>query len=135
MFLEPSYLASASWYAGLLSNLGILCWTVAAVTTAGGSWVAFHTNRTSAGRFLGFASFVATVFLADDLLRLHSGLLPQTIRISKTVAMAIVCLPALLWVKLFRDEIVRTRWLVLAASGAATASQPDPKADPVATGD
>jgi hypothetical protein len=122
LFLDPSYLANAPWYAGLLSNLGILSWTVAAVTAAGGSWVAFHTQRASAGRFLGVASFVATVFLADDLLLLHSGLLRQTTGMPKTAAMALVCIPALIWVVLFHDEIRRTRWIVLAAAGAGLAT-------------
>ena len=35
VLLDPSHLAGLPWYSGLISNLGVLGWTLAAVAAAG----------------------------------------------------------------------------------------------------
>jgi hypothetical protein len=116
LLLDSSYLAGAPWYSGLVSNLGILGWTMAAISAVGGAWVAARTGRPSAAWFLGTGSAVGTLLLTDDLLLLHSNLLPQLMGMTKATAMALICLPSIAWAVVFRHEIGRTRWLTLAAA-------------------
>ncbi len=113
LFLDPAHLAGAPWYTGVISNLGILCWTAGAVTSAFGAWVASQTRRPSAARFLATGALVGTVLLLDDLLQLHSGVLPGLVGVDKSVALALVLAPLAAWVVVFRSEIARTRWLML----------------------
>ncbi len=122
LFLDPSALAGAHWYAGLLSNLGILAWTTAVVSALWGGWVAGRTGRAGASRFLVDGALVTGVMLLDDLLRLHSGVLPRLFGVPKAAAMLMVVAPTIVWAVHFGSEVVRTRWLVLLSSLAALAS-------------
>lgn len=116
LMLDPSALGDLPWYTGLVSNIGVLAWTVAAAGALGGAWVAAQTERPSAARFLGAGGVVATVLLADDLLLLHSKLLPRLLGVPKAMAMLLVVFPALVWLAVFAGEIVRTRWVILLAA-------------------
>ncbi len=121
LFLDPSALAGAHWYAGLLSNAGILAWTTAAVSALWGGWVAGRTGRPGAARFLLDGALVTAVMLVDDLLRLHSGVLPRLFGVPKAAAMAMVVAPTVVWAVHFTSEVLRTRWLVLASALTALA--------------
>jgi len=116
LLLDPNAVLGVPWYSGLLSNIGILAWTVAAAAAIGGAWVAKQTNRPSAARFLGVAGAVASILLLDDLLLLHSSVLPKLIGVPKSTATIIVVLPAVAWFAIFIGEILRTRWIILAAA-------------------
>ena len=116
LFLDPAALSKLPWYVGLLSNLGVLAWTVAAASAIGGAWVAQQTNRPSAARFLGWGGLAATLLLLDDLFLLHSSAIPKTLGVSKVVGLAIVIAPTLIWLGRFAHEIVRTRWLILVSA-------------------
>jgi hypothetical protein len=113
LLLDPSALGDLPWYSGILSNVGILAWTVAAASAGGGAWVASQTDRPSAARFLGTGAIVAGVLLLDDLLLLHSNLLPRTLGVPKAGAMLLIVLPAIGWLAVFAGEIMRTRWAIL----------------------
>lgn len=115
LFLDPANLTGAPWYTGVISNLGILCWTAGVVTSAGGAWVSAHTGRASAARFLAAGAVVGGLFLLDDLLQLHSDLLPGVLGVGKPAAVALVTAPSLGWAVLWWREIRRTRWLILVA--------------------
>ena len=116
LFLDPAALAGAPWYSGVVSNLGILAWTVAATASAGGAWVAGRTGRPSAMWFLAVGSAVTTLLLLDDLLQLHSTLLPRLLGLPKPAALALVVGPAVVWCVQWRHEIARTRWVILLAA-------------------
>ncbi|MCB0992005.1 MAG: hypothetical protein R2770_13010 [Acidimicrobiales bacterium] len=116
LFLDTTAISGLPWYAGVLSNVGILAWTVAAVAALGGGWVSFQTLRPSAGRFLTAGGLVASILLLDDLLRLHSSVIPKVLGVPKAIAMLLVVAPAILWFLGFIDEVLRTRWLVLLAA-------------------
>ncbi len=115
LFLDPAYISGQPWYTGMLSDFGILAWTVAAAAAGGGAWVAYQTGRPSAGAFLASSAAVTTVLLADDLLQLRAAVLPD-LGVDKHAAEVLVVLPALVWIVLERHEIARTRWLLLAGS-------------------
>lgn len=117
LFLDPAAVNGAPWYTGLLSNAGILAWTVAAVSAGGGAWVALRAGRPSAFTFLGTGALVTSVLLLDDLLQAHAVLLPS-IGVNPTVAQFLIVAPAPLWIWLHRQEVVRSRWMLLAAAFA-----------------
>ena len=119
LLLDTSALGGLPWYAGLLSNIGILAWTVSAASAGGGAWVAAQTDRPSAARFLGVGALVASVLLLDDLLLLHSSFMPRVLGIPKPLAMLLIISPALAWLALFAGEITRTRWTVLVGALSA----------------
>lgn len=119
LLLDPVALGDLPWYSGLLSNLGMLAWTIAAASAVGGAWVAQQTDRPSAARFLAAGGVVATVLLFDDLLLLHSNVLPKALGTSKTMAMLLVVMPAMVWLAVFLGEISRTRWAILVAAVAS----------------
>lgn len=116
LFLDPQEVGDAPWYAGLLSNIGIICWTVAVVAAAGGSWVAAQTDRPSAAGFLRGGALATAVLLIDDLLLLHSTALPKLVGTPKIVNMALVVAPSALWILTQRKEVLRTRRPILVAA-------------------
>jgi len=118
---DPVTLADMAWYVGAISNLGIVLWTAALVTAAGGAWVAARTGRPSAARFLGTGSVVGIILMLDDLFQFHADLLPNRLGVGKSVALALVLTPALCWVIGWRADIARSRWMILAASGIGSA--------------
>jgi hypothetical protein len=122
LFLDINYLTGQPWYAGLLANAGILGWAVAVMAGLGGSWIAAQTGRPTASRFLLVAAGATGVLLADDLLQLHAVILHR-VGVPKVVAELLVVAPTAVWLVGFRDEVVRTRWLILLAGlGGLTAS-------------
>lgn len=121
LFLDAAALSDLPWYTGLLSNLGVLCWTTAVVIAACGSWIAFHTGRPSAAAFLANGAAATTVLLLDDLLLLHSDVLPQSFGIPKAPAMLMVIAPTIYWALSNLGEIARTRWTLLVAAGGVLA--------------
>jgi hypothetical protein len=117
LFLDPAHITGAPWYTGLIANLGILAWTVAAVSAAGGAWVSLRAGRPSAMTFLASGALVTSLLLLDDLLQLHAVILPST-GMAPTAAQFMVVAPTLLWAWMHRHEIARTRWLLLLAAFA-----------------
>lgn len=122
LFLDPTALSDLPWYVGLLSNVGVLAWTVAAASALGGAWVAGQTDRPSASRFLGWGGVAAAMLLLDDLFLLHSSALPKLLGVGKPIALLAVVTPTLVWLVRFTNEILRTRWMILAAALGAFAT-------------
>lgn len=120
LFLDPAHITGAPWYTGLVSNLGILAWTVACVSAAGGAWVARRAGRPTAVTFLASGALVTAVLGIDDLLQLHAVLLPET-GMHPLAAKLMVAAPAPWWMWLHRSEIARSRWLLLVAALAGFA--------------
>lgn len=115
LFLDAAHVTGNPWYLGLLSQVGILCWSVAATAAAGASWVAFSTMRPSAGRFLRAGAVATFILLADDLLQVHSAWIPR-LGVSKLVAQGFIVLPTVIWLFMYWRELARTRWALVAAS-------------------
>jgi hypothetical protein len=116
LLFDPSHVAGLPWFAGLVSNLGILAWTVAVAAAGAGTWICGLGGRASARRFLLAGALVSTLFLAEDLLQLHSSVVPDLTGLPKGVVEGISALVALRWTSQYRAEIRRTHWYLLAAS-------------------
>ncbi len=119
LFLDPSYINGGVWYDGLVSQLGIIAWTIATASAAWSAWIAQVSGRNMASRFLFHGAFVSAVLLVDDLFGFHS-LVPNYLPIPKFVAEAIVLTPLALWLLRYWSDIQRTRYPVLLASLGAS---------------
>jgi hypothetical protein len=120
LFLDPSYANGGEWWIGLVSQLGILGWTTAAASAAWAAWIARHTGRTGAAQFLYRGAVASVVLLIDDLLGVHSmfwALGP----LGKPFGLTLVLSPVAAWFWVYRSEIRRTRWVLLAGAFLANA--------------
>ncbi len=118
LMLDPNRSLAVPWYFGLLSNLGVLAWTVAAVSGMLGSWISHAAGRRGASTMLATGSALTLLLLLDDLFQAHVGIaklfgLPKA---SVYVAYAVL---ACAWVGSNWKEIRRTRWRVLLAATMA----------------
>jgi hypothetical protein len=120
LFLDPAYANGGAWWTGLISQLGILGWTSAAASAAWAAWIARHTGRTSAAQFLFRGALASIVLLTDDLIGVHSmfwALGP----LGKPFGLALVLAPVAAWFWVYRSDIRRTRWILLAGAFVANA--------------
>ena len=121
LFFDPSFSAqNPAWYVGVVSQLGILGWTIAVLSAGWSSWFAGHVGRTSAARFLRNGAIATAILLADDLLEVHA-VAYQALGVPKIALQVLVVAPAGFWVLRYSPDILRTRWPVLAAALAALA--------------
>jgi hypothetical protein len=115
LLLDPSYASGGAWYLGAVSQFGLLAWSVGTVAAAGGSWVLRRTDRHDAARFLAHGAVVGTLLLVDDMFGLHSGPM-SALGLGKHVALVVLGGPIGVWLVVYRHDIFRTRWQVLACS-------------------
>ena len=118
--LGSAYANGEAWWTGLISQLGILGWTSAAASAAWAAWIARHTGRISAARFLSRGVVASIVLLVDDLIGVHSmfwALGP----LGKPFGLAIVLSPVAAWFWVYRSDIRRTRWVLLVGAFVANA--------------
>lgn len=115
LFLDPATLSDQPWYTGLLHEIGILGWTVAATAAAVGAWVATLTARHRAAWFLASGSLLTLVLLGDEVTGFHAVLGPR-LDIPKMWTIGGLLLASAAWALVNWREIRRTRWLTLAVS-------------------
>jgi hypothetical protein len=120
LFLDPSYANGGAWWTGLVSQLGILGWTTAVASAAWAAWIARHTGRRAAAQFLYRGALASVVLLVDDLVGVHSmfwALGP----LGKPFGLTLVLSPVAAWFWVYRSDIRRTRWVLLAGAFVANA--------------
>jgi hypothetical protein len=117
LFLDASYLGGQPWYSGILNEAGLISWAVAATAAGIGSWVAALDGRRGAAMFLGSGAVVVIAMLIDIWIQFHSAVAPR-LGIPSNLAQAAIALSGLVWFLGSLREIIRTRWLILVASGA-----------------
>ena len=120
VLLDAAWYNGGAWYTGLVAQLGVLAWTVAAVSAAWSAWIAAKSDRPDAARFLYRGAAVGTVLLFDDLVSFHNVML-DTIGLPKLLGEAIVLTPLAMWLAVHRRDIARTRAQLLAAALVANA--------------
>lgn len=117
---DPATVAGVMWYAGLISNLGAIGWTVAVAAAAGAAFVARVGGRPrSTISFLRGGALVGTMLLVDDLFQVHQRLLPRAVGLSKPMVLLIELVLAGGWAVSSYFEIKRTRWHLLVMAGGA----------------
>ncbi len=122
LLLDPVTVGGLPWYTGLVSQLGVVCWAVAATVAACGGFVAGLVGRRGAAAFLASGSGLGALLLVDDLFQLHAVLLPRWLGVSKLAVVAGYGLLAVAWIALNRAELLRTRLHLFGASGSAFAA-------------
>ncbi len=121
LFFDPAMSGSdPKWYVGAISQLGILAWSIAALSAAWSAWFARHVGRPKAARFLARGAFATTVLLLDDLFVVHA-VASNLLGVPKVVLAVLVVVPAALWAWRHLQDIARTRWPLLAVAVASLA--------------
>jgi hypothetical protein len=115
LVLDANRIAGVPWYTGLLSNLGIVGWSVAAAAAGGGAWVSALGHRHGAERMLRGGAALSILFLLDDLFQIHMLAVPL-IGVPKSAVMAAYASLTLWWLGANLWEIARTRTGVFAAA-------------------
>jgi hypothetical protein len=119
---DPATVNGGMWYAGLISNLGAIGWTVAMTAAAGGAFVARVGGRPrSTISFLRGGALLGAMLLIDDLFQVHQRLLPREVGLSKPVVLLIELVLAGGWALTSIGELRRTRWHLLVMAGGAFA--------------
>lgn len=121
LLMDPSFTVGAEWYTGLISNLGILTWTVGAAAAFFGAWLCHLGGRGGARHLLITGGLVGTVLLLDDLFMFHSVLIPSRIGLPKVAGQTLIGLAVVAWAWNQRREIRRTHVHLLLASGLGLA--------------
>lgn len=122
LLLDPSYSAGYHWYTGLVSDLGVMGWTIGGTAAAFGWWLARRGGRPGAARLFGGGALLTGYLVADDLLQLHAGVIQELVPLSKHVVELLIAMSAAAWLWINHEEIRRTRAMVLGASLAALAT-------------
>ena len=123
LLVDPATATGSAWYAGMVTSVGVLAWSVAACACAATAYTAALAARPRAVSAFRGAALLFGLLLLDDLFLLHSDLVPAALGLSKLTALATLASMAGLWVLTARGELRRTRWeLLLASAGAFAAS-------------
>lgn len=117
LLMDPSFTLGTRWYTGLVSNLGILAWTVGCAAAFAGAWLCRLGNRDRAARFLLGGCVVGALLLLDDLFQFHSVLLPSEFNAPKFLGEAILGVALVWWALTYLGEIRRTHFHLLIAAG------------------
>ncbi|MEZ5412657.1 MAG: hypothetical protein R2761_31780, partial [Acidimicrobiales bacterium] len=122
LLLDPNAYGGVHWYTGLVSNLGVLGWTVAAAGGAAGAWISGAGHRAGAVRFLRGGCLYTGLLLLDDLFQLHI-VVSRAVGLPKSAFYCMYLALGLWWGLGGRAELARTRWpLLLAGVGALSVS-------------
>ncbi|MEL7155828.1 MAG: hypothetical protein AAFN30_04430 [Actinomycetota bacterium] len=115
LVLDPAQYGRRPWYVGLVSNLGILGWTTATVTSVVGAGAAVRGGRHGAAQFLRAGATLSGLLLLDDLFQLHI-VVPDTLGQPKLVFYLVYGLLGGWWALASARELLRTRWPLLVAA-------------------
>jgi len=116
LLFNPSTIAEAPWYLGLLWSVEVIGWTSATVAAFLGSRICALGNRAGASRMLRDGTILSFLLLMNQLIRVD--ILPGTIRTMPVIhLMGLVFV--LWWFHTASDELRRTRFELLIAAVAA----------------
>lgn len=116
LFLDATAVNGAAWYAGSVTSLGILMWTIAVCGCLATTFVTHLGGRAKATEAFRSASVVFGVLLLDDLFLLHSNLLPSITGLPKLAFLGLEVVLAAMWLIPSLPELGRTRWELLVAA-------------------
>lgn len=118
LVLDPNSYGDIAWYTGLISNLGILGWTLATVVAAAGGWLAGRAGRAGARALLRGGALYTSLLLLDDLFQLHV-VVTHALGAPKAAFYAAYLVLGCWWAWTNAGELSRTRWPLAAAAVAA----------------
>jgi len=122
---DPATIMDTPFYLGFFSYIGILFW-------CGAAMYCFFTHlllpKTDANKrsisFLLYSGLISTMLMFDDLFLLHEIVLPEYFYLNENVVYLIYVNIIIFYLVLFRDELMRTEYIILViASGLIGISQ------------
>jgi hypothetical protein len=114
---DPFVLGDLPFYAGILSNMGILLWCATAAICFFSSALLKEYNREQDLRFFLFMGGIFTsLFLFDDLFQMHKIFYPVFLNLSAALVYGVYGLSALWYLIHFRKQIQETDFLLLGFS-------------------
>jgi hypothetical protein len=103
---EPASALGGAWYAGFVSNVGILLWAVGATASLLAWWIVRHQPGAGSNLLL-WAGILTTGELLDDLFLLHDAVYPM-LGVPEQAVVAVYGLATLTLAVVFRDRLGRT---------------------------
>ncbi len=113
--VDPFLLSNLPFYAGILSNLGILLWSASATVCFFSA--ALLRNDALKNRpkwFLIMSGFFTSLFLFDGLFQMHRIFYPNRLHLSTFLVYCIYIFLGLWYLIIFRKQIMETEYLMLA---------------------
>lgn len=122
---DPAAVMNGPFYAGALSNVGVLLWCASAAVCFFGASLLRAEVRTSHGAaipaqaqpFLLASALFTCLLLVDDLFMLHDLVLPEYLQLRERYVVLTYGLLMLGYLVAFRRLILRTDWLILVMAG------------------
>lgn len=108
------------WYAGLLSDLGVVIWSLGAVAAFVAALVNSRQKGPDAIFFAGMGSITAWL-AADDAFLWHEELIPDRLGVDENVVFAVYGLVAVVAILGGRRSIARNLWWLFAVAGVLLA--------------
>ncbi len=121
LFLDASVVGGGLWYAGLVTSLAVMGWTVAAVALGFSALACQRSGRFNAAKATGSIGLIVALLLFDDLFLLHTAVVPKVIGGSKWLLVVVEAVAITVWTIRWKAEIVRTRWELLVAAAVGFA--------------
>ena len=111
---NPAAMTGAPFYAGLLSNVGILLWSFsAAICLFCSAVLRKDTNNREFPLFLLFSGIITSVLLMDDLFLFHEKVYPDYLNIPEEAVYTAYSVIILFYLIRFRMVIIGTDFLLL----------------------
>lgn len=120
LFLDPATTSSARPSSGLVSELGIMAWVVAATAAACAGYVNLRSGIDRGWARLGLSAAPFTAWLClDDQFLVHSSLVPRLTSVPANACLVAYLALAVAWLLYNRDAIVRADAPVMVAAAGA----------------
>ena len=115
---DTNAVAGTHPFVGLVSNIGIIIWTLtAAVCLFSGVIMFFCTDKKKIAVFLLFSGLVTTQLMLDDFFQLHEVIYKCYFGIDEKVIFTIYIFLIIIGLVIFRKIILETRSVVLLSAG------------------
>ena len=112
---DPFVLGNLPFYAGILSNVGILLWCAAAAICFFSVAVLKGANQARDWRlFLLMSGILTSLLLFDDLFQMHKIFYPWLFNLAEVLIYGVYGIFALWYLIHFRKQILKTEFLLLA---------------------
>ena len=119
---DPITLGRLPFYAGMLSNLGILFWCSAAAITLFAAALVWQTPDAARSRwFLLVSGTFTSILLLDDFFLIHEIVFPYYLGLPQELLLGTYVVGAITYLIIFRGIILRTDFLILLTAIAALA--------------
>ena len=111
---DTNAIAGTHPFVGLVSNIGIIIWTLtAAVSLFSGIIIFICSNKKKIAAFLLFSGLVTTQLMIDDFFQLHEVIYKCYFGIDEKVIFAIYIILVIMGLIIFRRIILETRSVIL----------------------